>query len=253
MSATTTATAPVAAAPATKRHAANEHHVSGTKVGAGAVGEFEEGETLYTPWRLAFYDWWVLGVVNSYAWCCPTSTYLMPLFKENVRKNHLDIGVGTGYFLGQAVPKDVNLTLVDNESHALAVAKDRAGRPDAAAVLADVLEPLPLSQKYGSVSMYYLLHCVRASVEDKCKVFSHIKEHMEPDGVLTGANVLGKGVAQDNFFGRFIRRAITSHGIFANQEDNAYDFEKALRDNFNKVETWVVGSVFIFRAEGPKN
>ena len=100
--------------------------------------------------------------------------------------------------------------------------------------------------------MYYLLHCIPVSIEEKCRVFSNIKAHMTPDGVLTGANILNKGVKEDNFFGAWIRRGITKHGILHNQNDTAYDFEHALRENFHKVETWVVGSIFIFRAERPR-
>ncbi|KAH8658379.1 S-adenosyl-L-methionine-dependent methyltransferase [Xylariales sp. PMI_506] len=210
-------------------------------------------EVLYTPWRLAFYDFWVLGLVTTYGWCCPTTTYLLPLFRANVRKNHLDIGVGSGYYLDPStVPTTTKLTLIDSESHALAVAKARTKRSDATAIVANVLEPLPLSEKYDSVSMYYLLHCIPVSIEQKCRVFSNIKLHMTPDGVLTGANILNKGVKQDNFFGAWIRRGITRHGILHNASDTAYDFEHALRENFHKVETWVVGSIFIFRAESPK-
>jgi hypothetical protein len=40
--------------------------------------------------------------------------------------------------------------------------------------------------------------------------------------------------------------------VFHNKEDNAYEFEEALRKNFKKVETRVVGAVFIWIAEGPK-
>lgn len=231
--------------------------VGGTKTSdASTVTEVinEEPEDLYTPWRLAIYDFWVLGLVNSYAWGCSTTTYLLPLFRSNVRRNHLDVGVGTGYYLDpSSVPASTRLTLVDSEARALAVAKLRSRQSNANAVVADVLAPLPLEDKFDSVSMYYLLHCIPVSVPEKCRVFALLKERMAPDGVLTGANVLGKGVAHDNQFGAFIRKGCTNHGIFHNKEDNAFEFERALRDNFNKVETWVVGSVFIFRAEGPKN
>ncbi|GAB7352919.1 hypothetical protein MBLNU459_g3504t1 [Dothideomycetes sp. NU459] len=225
-----------------------------TDTPADEVVEVENGEeVLYTPWRLTYYDFWVLGIVTTYAWCCPTTTYLLPLFRANVRKNHLDIGVGSGYYLGPStVPTTTNLTLIDSESHALAVAKARTRRMDATAIVANVLKPLPLSQKYDSVSMYYLLHCIPVSIEEKCRVFSNIKVHMTTDGVLTGANILNKGVKQDNFFGAWIRRGITRHGILHNQSDTAYDFEHALRENFCQVETWVVGSIFIFRAQTPK-
>ena len=119
-------------------------------------------------------------------------------------------------------------------------------------IVADILHPLSLKEKFDSVSMYYLLHCISASVRDKCNIFSHIRYNMTPDGVIHGATILGKGVAEDNWFAKEIRRRCTNWGIFCNQEDNAYEFEEALRKNFKKVETRVVGTIFLWRAEGPK-
>ena len=152
MSATTTATE--------LAHADHRQSTATIKgVPALEVVEVKDSEdVLYTPWRLAYYDFWVLGIVTSYAWCCPTTTYLLPLFRANVRRNHLDIGVGSGYYLGPStVPITTRLTLIDSESHALAVAKARTKRLDATAIVANVLQPLPLSQKYDSVSKCFLV------------------------------------------------------------------------------------------------
>ncbi|KAI1098427.1 S-adenosyl-L-methionine-dependent methyltransferase [Jackrogersella minutella] len=213
----------------------------------------KQNTTIYTPLRLAIYDFWVLGVVNTFAWGCKTTEYLVPLFRRSVGKNHLDVGAGTGYYLREArIPASTKLTIVDNEEGALEVAKQRSKRPDASAVVADILKPLPTKEKFDSVSMYYLFHCIPATMKEKCSVFSHIRHNMTPDGVLSGANVLGKGIRRDNFFAAFIRRGCLNHGVFHNREDNAYEYEHALRENFKQVDTWVVGSIFVFRAQGPK-
>ncbi|KAJ9411151.1 hypothetical protein DTO045G8_783 [Paecilomyces variotii] len=214
-----------------------------------------EHDTVYTPWRLFIYDIWVLGIVSTWAWGCRISTYLIPLFSANVGTRHLDIGAGTGYYLRHAhIPSTTQLTILDNEEHALNVAIARAGHPPSKThgIVADILQPLPTTnQKFESVSMYYLLHCLPVPVEAKCQVFVNIKNNMTKDGVVHGANVLGKGVRKDNWFAAFIRRGCLNHGVFHNREDNAFDFEKALRENFREVETWVVGSVFVFWAKGP--
>lgn len=216
----------------------------------------EQPEVVYTPWMLAIYDFWVLGLVSTWAWGCSTAKYLVPLFKRSTRKNHLDIGAGTGYYLRKAeIPSTTRLTLADTETGALEVAMRRSGKTDATPLVADILRPLPPRSdmdKFDSVSMYYLLHCIPATLEEKCGVFDHIKYSMTADGVISGANVLGKGIRQDNRFAAFIRRGCLNHGVFHNRDDNAYDFEHALRKNFKAVETWVVGSVFMFRAQGPK-
>ncbi|KAJ5173529.1 S-adenosyl-L-methionine dependent methyltransferase [Penicillium coprophilum] len=76
---------------------------------------------------------------------------------------------------------------------------------------------------------------------------------MTADGVIHGVYVLGRGVRKDSWFAAFIRRGGLNHGVFHNKEDNAFEFERALRENFLQVETWVVGSIFIFRAARPIN
>ena len=211
-------------------------------------------ETIYTPLRLFFYDLWVLGIVSTFAWGCSVSSYLLPLFRTNTRSNHLDIGVGTGYYTAKAqIPASTRLTLLDNESGALELAKKQSKRFEARGVVADVLRPLPFvnDEKFDSVSMYYLLHCLRTPTpEEKCKAFENVAKVMAPDGVLTGANILGKGVRRDNWFARFIRRACLEHGVFDNRGDSAWIFEQGLRRCFVDVETWVVGSIFIFKAQG---
>jgi SAM-dependent methyltransferase len=213
----------------------------------------EKGRAIYTPLFLLIYDFWVLGIVNTFAWGCSTTRYLLPQFRANVRKNHLDIGVGTGYYLDRGqIPHTTRLTLVDTEQVALDTAQRRSRRSDANLVIADILQPFSLKEKFDSVSMYYLFHCIPSTMREKCSVFSHIKYNMTADGVIHGANVLGKGVAQDNWLGKRIRRFCLNHGVFHNREDNAYEFEDALRRNFKTVETWVVGTVFVWRAEGPK-
>ena len=210
-------------------------------------------ETVYTPWRLAFYDFWVLGIVSTWAWGCSTAKYLIPHFRSNVGTKHLDIGAGTGYYLRKAeIPTSTELTILDNEKPALDLAMERSKRTDAKGIVADILHPLGVKDKFDSISMYYLLHCIPATVQEKCNIFSHIKYNMTANGVIHGANVLGKGVRKDNRFAAFIRRGCLNHGVFHNREDNAYEFEHALRQNFKKVETWVIGSVFMFRAEKPK-
>jgi SAM-dependent methyltransferase len=210
-------------------------------------------KVVYKSWDLFIYEIWVLGIVSTWAWGCSTAKYLIPLFRSNVGKNHLDIGTGTGYYLRKAeVPASTKLTLIDLERPALEVGMKRCGRKDVRGIVGDVMEPLDIQDKFDSVSMYYLLHCIPATVEEKCRIFANVKNVMTEDGVLHGANVLGKGIRKDNMFAAHIRHVVLRDGILHNREDNAYDFEHALRENFENVETWVVGSVFLFRAQKPK-
>ena len=60
--------------------------------------EVEAGQAIYTKPVLMIYDWWVLGFSNSFIWQHPTR-HLVDLYQTYTTHNHLDIGVGTGYFL----------------------------------------------------------------------------------------------------------------------------------------------------------
>jgi hypothetical protein len=57
-----------------------------------------QGAAVYSQAVLAAYDAFVVGFSNSFAWKCP-SRLLVAFYNENISEEHLDVGVGTGYFL----------------------------------------------------------------------------------------------------------------------------------------------------------
>ena len=58
----------------------------------------------YTPLFLRLYDVFVLWFSNRFAWRCPTPTVLLPFFKAHIgTEAHMDVGVGTGYYLEKSV------------------------------------------------------------------------------------------------------------------------------------------------------
>ncbi|MBF4338849.1 class I SAM-dependent methyltransferase, partial [Vibrio anguillarum] len=66
----------------------------------------------------------------------------------------------------------------------------------------DVLEPLEFNvDKFESISVNYLLHCLPGNLIDKGIMFKHLKEHLNDGGVLFGSTILGKGTKQ-NFFAK---------------------------------------------------
>ncbi|EHC89260.1 SAM-dependent methyltransferases YbcY [Salmonella enterica subsp. enterica serovar Rubislaw str. A4-653] len=72
----------------------------------------QSGAKVYNPFTLSLYDWWVLNISNKYAWKCPTDTRLLPFFLHHMGETHLDIGVGTGYYLKHA-PATHAISLMD--------------------------------------------------------------------------------------------------------------------------------------------
>ena len=97
------------------------------------------GQAPYSPLVLSIYDVVVLGISNHLLWRCPTAK-LRNLYDRNVSGRHVDIGVGTGYFLDQArwPVGDPAITLVDLNPNSLRAAARRIGRFAPRAILAEI-------------------------------------------------------------------------------------------------------------------
>ncbi|WP_234891062.1 class I SAM-dependent methyltransferase [Agrobacterium vitis] len=87
------------------------------------------GAAIYSPLTLKLYDLVVLGFSNRFAWTCPTRKVLLPFFKAHLSDNHLDVGVGTGYYLAEAgIGPHQKVSLLDLNPNSLKAAQARLGR-----------------------------------------------------------------------------------------------------------------------------
>src|SRR3954471_6059932 len=66
--------------------------------GSSSADEVNAGQAVYSPFVLAVYDLAVVYLSNQFLWKCP-SRRLLEHYNRNVGAVHLDVGVGTGYFL----------------------------------------------------------------------------------------------------------------------------------------------------------
>lgn len=212
----------------------------------------EIGAHIYSPQLLRIYDVFILGFISSFAWCCSTKKILVPFFREPIGKNHIDIGVGTGYYLVNAgIPQSTKVTLVDLNENSLEVTKARFGRDDVTLLKHDIFQPLPTSEKFDSMSLFYLFHCLPGPVSRKTAIFSHLKHNLTTDGILYGSTILGTGVRY-NTFARSVMWTCNTKGIFDNWKDNREEIVRALEQHFDKVESQVVGTILMFSGRGPK-
>lgn len=210
-----------------------------------------------------------LSLVCAYAWRCPKKTELVPFFDVNSSppdasspRRHLDIGVGTGFFLESAPFHNVShIALSDLNPDCLEAAAARARRAHPSlsceTVQADFLAPDALSAdkfdntKFDAVSVMLLLHCLPGPPPPKATALVRLKHLLAEDGVLFGATVLGSGV-KHNLFGRLILWWFNRKGFFGNSDDEAASFVEPLEEAFTSVNWGVVGTVLLFHARGPK-
>ena len=159
----------------------------------------EAGQAVYTNQTLAVYDFVVLGISNRFIWNCPTQR-LVAHYNELVTANHLDVGVGTGYFLDQCqYPSPTPcIALMDLNNNTLEFASQRIARYNPKTYRRNVLEPIDLdAEKFDSVGINYLLHCIPGTLESKSVSLDYLKALMNPDAVLFGSTILQGGVPKN--------------------------------------------------------
>ncbi|KAJ5777273.1 hypothetical protein N7520_000519 [Penicillium odoratum] len=211
-----------------------------------------DGAAVYSPFVLSLYDIWVLAICNSFVWCCATTNIQLPFFKKFMGTRHLDIGLGTGYYPANAeIPEKTQMTLMDLNPNSLKYTKERLGRPDTRTIQADVLQPLPLTGVYDSVSIFFLVHCLPGPVENKMALFTNLKPYLAENGKIYGTTVLGKDVSH-NWFGWILMFLYNWQGIFSNWDDGEKEIREALCRDYMNVETRVVGRVLMFVASQPR-
>ncbi|KJS59751.1 class I SAM-dependent methyltransferase [Streptomyces rubellomurinus] len=209
------------------------------------------GQAMYNPSTLRLYDFAAFQLNCRFLFRVPVSE-VVGLFDRNVSAKHLDLGVGTGYFLdhcrthpGQAI------TLADLNEHSLNHAAARLARFDVTTVQANALEPLPLpGREFGSASMNFLLHCVPGDMREKAVVFDNVAACVKPGGRLFGATVLTGGVPV-NPLAKVMLGAWNKRGIMHNGADSLDDLRDALAARFPRHKLTVRGCTALFEAEVP--
>ena len=136
------------------------------------------GHAFYTRRSLAVYDLAILGYFSRLAWRCPAHR-IVAHYDQHVSANHLDVGVGTGYFLDHCrfptPPDKPRLALMDLSTSCLDAASTRVAAYDPEIIEANVLAPITYDgPRFDSVGLNYLLHCLPGDIEAKAVVFDHL-------------------------------------------------------------------------------
>src|SRR5271169_5767762 len=103
------------------------------------------GQAVYTKRMLGAYDFLVLSISNRLIWKCPRQ-HLLEHYNRHVSANHLDVGVGTGYFLDRCrFPSHTpRVALMDLNRNSLDFAARRIARYKLETYIRNVLEPIAI-------------------------------------------------------------------------------------------------------------
>lgn len=209
--------------------------------------QVEAGQAVYTKSMLNIYDWLVVRFSNRLIWRCP-SKRILGLYNRLVTANHLDVGVGTGYFLDHCRFPNAHprLALLDLNPNCLEETSRRLARYRPEGHRANVLEPITLNiPRFDSIGLNYLLHCLPGTIRTKAAVFRHLAPLLNPGGVMFGSTLLSGGVRR----GRAAQRLMAfynSKGIFTNEQDDVEGLRAVLSERLKDVTVEVVGCAALF-------
>lgn len=209
--------------------------------------EVEAGQAVYTRRTLSLYDLIVLGISNRCIWKCP-STRIAELYHRHLSSNHLDVGVGTGYFPDKCrFPTDApRVAMMDMNPNTLDFASRRISRYHPETYRQNILEPIEQPIKpFDSIATNYLFHCLPGSLPEKSVAFDHLSKLMNPGCRIFGATILHHGV-QPNWPARRLMDFYIRKGIFSNSTDSLDDLKASLQQRFHQVEIEVIGCVALF-------
>jgi SAM-dependent methyltransferase len=214
---------------------------------AGRAKALHEAQALYTPLFLSFYDHFVLRFNSPVLWGCRRQV-LLSHFAGHLSANHLDVGVGTGYFLqhGTAGRRIERLGLMDPNQEALRYAARRVEALRLEILQHDATRPVvPRPAPFSSISIHYLLHCIPGDLKEKACILDNLLPLLDEGGTLFGATILAHGVKVPALsrlaMSYFIRR-----GAMNNAADSLDDLRAILDSRLDGVELQVEGMVALF-------
>jgi 2-polyprenyl-3-methyl-5-hydroxy-6-metoxy-1,4-benzoquinol methylase len=211
--------------------------------------DIKKGQAVYTPIMLKIYNIWVLDISNRWIWRCPKEKQVAQ-FNKYITSNHLDIGVGTGYYLKTCkMPHSPKLSLMDLNLTCLNKAQKALHQKSITTTLyqADVFKKqTALAERFNSISMNYLLHCLPGNMQTKEKCIANAVSMLMPGGVLFGATIVSDKKLHI-LPSRMLSNFYNQRGIFSNQEDTSEALLNALGKHLIDIDISIVGCVALFK------
>jgi SAM-dependent methyltransferase len=200
----------------------------------------------FNDWTLKYYDW-LLEFTCKRIWRCPIDRTL-ELYRLHLSRRHLEVGVGTGYFLDHARPQFAQLSLLDINPHCLEHTAARLARYAPTVYRGSALTTIDLEAgRFDSIALNYVLHCMPGTLAEKGAAFANLRPLLSPGGTIFGSTVLRHGVVCD-LRARAFMRFYNARRVFCNSHDSLTDLRHALAINFRDVRIELVGCVAQFSA-----
>ncbi|MBI3897610.1 MAG: class I SAM-dependent methyltransferase [Gammaproteobacteria bacterium] len=209
--------------------------------------QIHAGQAAFTKSTLALYDQLVLGATCRLIWRCPIERTL-EFYQQQLSANHLEVGVGTGFFLDRSrFPKPTpRLALLDLNTHCLAHTAKRLTHYSPEIYQANILAPIQINMPgFDSIGLNYVLHCLPGAFPEKGIAFANLKALLNPGGVLFGSTVLHGGVSR-SLSAKALMRLCNARRVFSNERDDLNGLVQALEQHLKDVRVDVVGCVAQF-------
>lgn len=204
----------------------------------------------YNPFTLSLYDGFVHKFSNKFAWLIE-SDRLREFFVQYLSENHLDIGVGTGYFWQGVDNSDRSICLLDINPASLAYTSSQLGSAlTVRTIQHNIFQVFPSDchNAFASISAFYLLHCLPSSQQETA--LQHIASCLSERGVFYGTSIAGSEHTPTKV-NRVLLPLYNHLAIFDNLTDNVSNIKASLTKYFHKVEVWQEGNIIFFVAGRP--
>lgn len=207
------------------------------------------GAAVYSKMLLAIYDVEVLMLEMPYVFGCPLRK-MLDFYNEHVSGKHLDVGVGSGYFLDKCrfPVGNPEIHLMDLNRNSLSRTAKRIRRYRPVTHRWNVLEPVQEAlPRFNSIGAGNFLHCLPGTMSTKGIVFQNLKPFLSEEGVFFGMTILGRNVDAGALY-RTANSLYNKLSIFCNLNDSLADLDGILHAHFRTSSVSLAGGVALFAA-----
>jgi 2-polyprenyl-3-methyl-5-hydroxy-6-metoxy-1,4-benzoquinol methylase len=215
-----------------------------------STNDAKAGSAVYNRIVLSIYDLYVLGFASRFIWKCPKK-YFIDLYNKHVSNNHLDVGVGSGFFLDKCVfpTSSPRIGLMDMNINCLQYTEKRLKRYKTEKYHTNILEPINTNIKlFDSIGLCGVLHCLPGNMETKGVVFDNLKKLLNPGGTLFGCTILYQDV-QSGRIAKKLTEVYNKKKILTNLEDRLDVLAKKLKSTFSESSVEIKGCFAVFSAK----